>query len=439
MTPRAAARWGPFAAVLGLWSLTRLLLLLLALDPDAYSGAIMGDVILYAAKVERMFQGELPYRDVAIEYPPGSVPFTLFPALLAGTGEHYKLAFGLTMLTVDAIGLGIATRLGQILESDGGWWAGWRVALAYLAGTFLAGPLLFTRFDIVPGVCVMLACLLAIQKRPGLAAAALGYGAAAKLFPAVLAPLLVMGLVPAFGWVRSFVRTVPGFLAGFALTVVPALLFSASGTIRSVLLYHASRGVQIESLWANGIDLLHLGAGLPVREVYQFGAFDLGSSLSGPAKSLSGVATLLAIAGAAWLTWRRADLRAGQSGGHLEAADWVLVMGLGVLAFMLPTRVLSPQYLIWLGVLAGTVAIPRARGAWVLWALAGALTQLVFPFHYDRLRLFQPEGIWLLTARNAALAGIAVVLVRALLKTRGTAVGGARRLPSRTLARDGGS
>jgi hypothetical protein len=436
---RATARWGPFAALLVLWSLTRLILLMLALNPAWYSHLVMGDVFLYAAKAERMFHGEMPYRDVAIEYPPGSVPFTLLPALLAGTGEHYKLAFGLTMLAVDAFGLGVATRLGRLLEPDeGGWGAGWRVPLAYLAGTFLAGPLLFTRFDIVPGVCVLLACVLAIERRPGLAAAALGYGAAAKLFPVVLAPVLVLALVPSLGWVRSFARTVPGFLAGFAVTVLPALALSASGVVTSVLLYHSRRGVQIESLWANGIDLLHLYAGLPVRELYRFGAFDISSTLSEPAKALSGVATALAIAGTTWLAWRRAATRPG---GRLEAGDWVLVTALGVMAFMLPTRVLSPQYLIWLGILAGCVAIPRASGAWVLWALAGPLTQLIFPFRYDGLRLFLPEEIWLLTLRNAALTGIAVVLVRALLPARrpgpGAGPGTPHRTASRSLARGG--
>jgi hypothetical protein len=273
--------------------------------------------------------------------------------------------------------------------------------------------------------------VLAIRGRAGWAAAALGYGAAAKLFPAVLAPLLVMGLAPALGWARALLRTMPGFLAGFAVTVVPALLVSGSGVVDSVLLYHASRGVQIESLWANGIDLVHLVTGLPVGEVYRFGAFDLESGLSEPARTLSGVATVLAVAGACWLTWRRARTRPG---GRLEPGDWVLVMGLGVLAFMLPTRVLSPQYMIWLAVLAGAVAVRRATAAWVLWALAGALTQLVFPVHYDALRLFQPSGILLLTARNLALVGIAAVLARALVPGREPAAvpprgGRARVLP----------
>ena len=76
------------------------------------------------------------------------------------------------------------------------------------------GPLLL-RFDLVPAVCVLLAATMAAEGRFGWAAAFLG-GTAAKIFPGVLAPLLVLGMVPALGWWRSFARTVPPFLAGSA-------------------------------------------------------------------------------------------------------------------------------------------------------------------------------------------------------------------------------
>ena len=79
--------------VVGLWLLTRAVLLVVSLNPRLYSAALFGDVRFYGAKVERMFQGELPYRDVATEYPPGSVPFTILPGLVVGTGAGYRLAF----------------------------------------------------------------------------------------------------------------------------------------------------------------------------------------------------------------------------------------------------------------------------------------------------------------------------------------------------------
>ncbi|HEV3505201.1 MAG TPA: glycosyltransferase family 87 protein, partial [Actinomycetes bacterium] len=290
--------------VVGLWLLTRAVLLVVSLNPRLYSAALFGDVRFYGAKVERMFQGELPYRDVATEYPPGSVPFTILPALVVGTGAGYRLAFACEMLLVDAAGLWAATRLGRVIDAGRR-----RIPLAYVLAMVAVGPLLVLRFDLVPAVCVLGAAAMAARGRFGWAAAFLGYGTAAKLFPAVLAPLLVLGMVPALGWRRSLLRTVPPFLAGFSLTVVPALLLSARGTLDSAL-YHVQRGVQIESLWANLIGIAHL-FGLPAQTVYGFGAYDLSSSVSGIFKALSGVVTLAGLAAAAWLVWRRARVSGG--------------------------------------------------------------------------------------------------------------------------------
>jgi Glycosyltransferase family 87 len=406
------SRWpGTRAELLvpGLWLATRAVLLLVSLNPRLYSAALWGDVRFYGAKVERMFQGELPYRDVATEYPPGSVPFTVLPGLVVGTGAGYRLAFACEMLLVDLVGLAAAARLARAADR-----ARRRIPLAYVLATVAVGPLLLLRFDLVPAVCVLLAAALAAERRPGWAAAALGYGTAAKIFPGVLAPLLVLGLVPALGWWRSLLRTVPPFLAGFGLTVVPALLLSVRGTADSVL-YHVQRGVQIESLWANAIDLAHLAFGVPARTVYGFGAYDLESSLSERAKLLSGAAMVLALAAAAWLVWRRSRRLGG-----LGTADWAGAFTVGVFAFVLPTRVLSPQYLVWLAAPMAALADRRdgRRGLAVLVA-AAAVSQVVFPFRYTQLRHLAPFDIGLLTLRNLLLLAACWLATSAFLDPAG--------------------
>src|SRR6266545_946174 len=116
---RSEPRWSVrrvIPAFVWLWVVTRLLLLVISLNPRLYSSGVYGDVRAYGAKVERMFQGELPYRDVAIEYPPGSVPFTLMPALVVGTGAGYRMAFALEMILVDALGLYAAWRLARAAD-----------------------------------------------------------------------------------------------------------------------------------------------------------------------------------------------------------------------------------------------------------------------------------------------------------------------------------
>ena len=400
-----------------LWLVTRVLLLVVTLNPRLYSTDLYGDVRAYGAKTERMFQGELPYRDVAIEYPPGSVPFTLVPGLVVGTGAGYRAAFAVEMLLVDALGLYAAWRLARAVDRGRR-----RIPLAYTLGMLAVGPLLLLRFDLVPAVCVLLAAALAAEGRAGPSAAALGYGAAAKLFPAVLAPLLVLGLMPTQGWWRPLRRTVPGFLLGFGLTVVPALVVSATGALDS-LLYHVRRGVQIESVPANLIDLAHVAFGLQARTVHGFGAFDLDSSVSGTMKLASTAATAATLAGAAWLVYWRSR----RSGG-LQPGDWAAVFAIGVFAFVLPTRVLSPQYLVWLvAPVAGLAGHRLGRRA--LWALASAavLSQVEFPFRYSQLRHLVWIDIGVLTCRNLLLVVACVLVVRtfgggrALARARETA------------------
>lgn len=411
-------------AVLLLWLATRVLLLVLALNPALYSGAIQGDVRGYGAKVERIFQGEVPYRDVAIEYPPGSLPFTVLPGVLVGTGEHYRFAFALTMLAVDALGLYASARLARTVDrgpagvgepgSLGSAVVRARIPLAYVLGALALGPVMFMRFDLVPAVCVLLATTFAAARRPGAAAAALGYGAAAKLFPAVLAPLLVLAIVPRLGWVRALLRTVPPFLLAFGVTVVPALAWSAQGTINSAIVYHMDRGVQVESLWANLLAIAHAVGGLPAHTAHQYGAYDIFTPWSPLAKTLSTVATAVALLGACALVWWRAARDRGLAG-----QAWALAAGIGVLAFMLPTRVLSPQYLIWLmPVAAALVTRAPARSSLWLLAAAGVLTQVIFPFRYTQLRNLEPLEIVLLTARNALLVATAVIMVRCLTDRR---------------------
>jgi Glycosyltransferase family 87 len=406
---RSVRRAAP--AFVWLWLATRVLLLVVSLNPRLYSTDLYGDVRAYGSKTERTFQGELPYRDVAIEYPPGSVPFTMLPGVLVGTGPSYRLAFTIEMVLVDAVGLYAAWRLARAADRGRR-----RIPLAYTLAMLAVGPLLLLRFDLVPAVCVLLAAALAAEGRAGPAAAALGYGAAAKLFPGVLAPLLVLGLVPAEGWWRAIRRTVPAFLLGFGLTVVPALIVSVSGTLGS-LLYHVRRGVQIESLPANLIDLAHFAFGLPARSVHGFGAFDLDSSMSGTMKLVSTAATAATLVAAAWLVYWRS-----RRPGGLVPGDWAAVLAIGVLAFVLPTRVLSPQYLVWLiAPVAGLADRRLGRGALWLLAAAAVLSQVEFPFRYSQLRHLDWIDVGVLTCRNLLLVAACALVVRVFLSGSGRA------------------
>src|SRR5215211_6449353 len=126
--------------VLGLWLLTRAVLLVVSLNPRLYSAALFGDV--------------------ATEYPPGSVPFTILPALAVGTGAGYRLAFACEMLLIDAVGLWSATRLARVVDAGRR-----RIPLAYVLAMVAVGLLLVGRFESGPADCVLLAATMAVEFR----------------------------------------------------------------------------------------------------------------------------------------------------------------------------------------------------------------------------------------------------------------------------------
>ena len=81
---------------------------------------------------------------------------------------------------------------------------------------------------------------------------------------------------------------------------------------------------------------------------------------------------------------------------------------------MLSSRVLSPQYLVWLcAPMAGLATVLAGRRA--LWTLvaAAAVSQVVFPFRYTQLRRLYPFDVGLLTLRNLLLIVACVLVVRA--------------------------
>ena len=126
------------------------------------------------------------------------------------------------------------------------------------------------------------------------------------------------------------------------------------------------------------------------------------------------MATLAALAGAAWLVWRRARARGG-----LGPADWAGAFTLGTFAFVLPTRVLSPQYLVWLcAPMVGLALVLAGRRA--LWTLVAAalVSQVVFPFRYTQLRRLYPFDIGLLTLRNLLLLVACALVIQAFNRPR---------------------
>ena len=361
-----------------------LLVLSAGLPPDLREGS--NDLSLYRQAGESILRGDVPYRDFFIEYPPGSLPAFVPPALFSASQASFIDLFSLEMALTLVVTL-LLTALGaRRLRGSRAWIL---PAATFALAAVLLYPVAVTRYDAVVALTLGLAVFFAALggRYLSLAYASLGFGTAAKFVPA-------LALLPLALTRRGAARGCGVFLAVVALFFVPFALLGGQGLLQSFA-YQAERGLQVESLAASVLMFFRSADSV----VFEHGAFEVRGEGVGLATSLSPFLTLLllAVTGLAmWWEFRRCGgLGVGAFPRHAAAL---------ILAFMLGSRVLSPQYMIWLLPL-----VPLSAGGLVgtiicaLFLAACLTTTLVFPVHYADLLSFRYPGPELLLARNLLL------------------------------------
>ena len=380
-------------------------------DGGLFRAARFRDVHIYQGYAERFLHGQLPYRDVFVEYPPGA--FAVFMPPTAFGAPHYNAAFKSLMALC-----GVATILlaALVLVELGVTRGRLVLAVALLALAPVAlGPISLNTYDAWPALLTVLALLLFLRGRALLGAGVLGLAVSAKVYPLVLVPLAGIYI-----WRRAGPRRVLAALAVFvviaAAVVVPFAAYDLHG-VASSFRSQAERGLQIESL---GASLLLAADRLGLYDANVVETTGVaGRNLSGSLPDAVAVLTLVLEAVAVvtvWLLYARVrDARA-----RLPLAFAAAVAG-----FLAFTKVFSPQYLVWL------VPLVVLAGSWVavsLTAVSLVLAQAWF-FHYPALfRLAWPT--WLLLVRDMLVLGAFLVLARGL--ARGQRDRWKIRIPSRS-------
>jgi hypothetical protein len=364
-------------------------------------GPGISDTGVYQRYGEQITSGELPYRDFAVEYPPGALVAFVLPALVSRTHDEYDAAFRALMLVAIAV---IAVLLVLSLEALEA--SVVRVAAsvgAFLLGAVLLGPFVLTRFDLYAAAVTLGAMCAVLRGRDRLGSALLGAAIATKIYPAVLLPLLVARV-----WRREG-RTAA--LRGLSLTVatavaifLPLAVLAPEGVARSVW-RQAGRPLQIESLGSGVLLALHHAAGMPLGWASGNGSQNLTGTVAAVTSAATTIVGLAALA-VVWVRFARGEAESAARFARYSAA--------AVVAFVAFGKVASPQFLIWL--LAVVVLVPGRRGAvaTVILLAACGLTRLWFPNSYwDLVKQFDPTASWLVLARDLLLVGVfAVLLVR---------------------------
>jgi uncharacterized membrane protein len=357
------------------------------------------DTPVYESYGEAIEDGEVPYRDFNVEYPPGALPMFALPAL---ADADYRVAFEWLMaLCGGGLVVAVALAARQLGLGFG--------TLAFVALSPLAiGSVILTRFDLWPAMLASFALAALLYERLRLGHVLLGASIAAKLYPAVFLPLTV-----AYAWRRHGRREALrcGALAlGVVVAIYLPFFLVAPGGVLSSLGRQLSRPLQIESLGSAVLLAAHQAFGVGIEMQSSHGS----QNLAGAAPDV--LAVLLSLAQVFVVVWLWTRFARGREPSRYELAAYSAAV---LTAFVVLGKVLSPQFLIWL---VPVVPLARRYGANALLVAALVLTQLWFPFRYwDLVREFDPLVSWLVLARDLVLVALLVVLVRSL-----------RREPSRS-------
>ncbi len=404
------------AAVSGVWAVTRIVLVAgsLKVGPFAAPGGLDYSVTeVYQPWFELLRTGTFPLHDVTWQYPPGAAGPLLLPALLPFI--DYGHAFILMCALCDALVALLLLRAGRPraggATTGGATTGGARRDLAGCWMWTLGLPLLWTtpwnRFDVMVTALAVAALVAASWRgtgrwRPGLWSDAafgvlVGLGTLVKVWPVLLLAGTARGRRGLVARVAAGATVLLG--AGLFLVTMPGAL--------SFLTAQKDRGIEYEALPALPFQLIrHFGW------TGHVGVRDGSTEFLGPGVgSVALLSELLTVAALGWLLWwaRRSD----------RSAETVLpdAAFTAVLLFVATSRVLSPQYLIWLvGLAAVCLFRPTTsqRMPALLVLLACPLTMVVFPFTGHVLIHGSVPAALVLTLRDLLIGAAALLAARRL-------------------------
>lgn len=373
------------------WLVTRGLVLLVAVGMMLHHDwkHLFDDLNVYADWGRGLAEGVVPAEDPMWQYPP------LAAFVFGGVGliGPQPWLFVLLFVAVDVV-------ISLLLARDAKRRGSWEGFAVWLAAPLLLGPIMYGRYDSVPTLTAM-AGVLAIAV-PVAAGVLFAVGGGLKIWPAVMA--LAMSQ-------RDWIRGAVG--AGVATAVV---VFTAAwafpGVIASFLGNGEARGLQTESVAALPFVWARIAVGRDgVPEAFRYGSSEVDAPLADAVAPwlipLTGLGLLVLIAARAF--------------GRLDRVPVADIAFVAILWLTITSRVLSPQFNIWLVGMAAVVwaaGSRQMRVATIPVAVTAVAAQLLYPFAYMDIVDGGVFGVAVQTIRIAALLAALVLGVRALLAQR---------------------
>ena len=187
-----------------------------------------GEIALYHDFANRIWQGQLPYKDFFPEYPPLSL-FFFWIADVFGTQWFTIIYYMLITIFVFLLIILIQKKQGN--------------PYIFLASVLPLGGLFWDRFDIFPAFFAFLSLYL-VRKNIVLSSLSLGIGIMIKIFPLAFLPIIFFQ-----AWKQGkLLVSIFTLSMIIALTIIPILVYG--GSFGKFIEFQGKRGIQIESFRA---------------------------------------------------------------------------------------------------------------------------------------------------------------------------------------------
>ncbi|MFJ3527999.1 MULTISPECIES: glycosyltransferase 87 family protein [unclassified Streptomyces] len=367
------------------WALSRALLLLCVIKVITLPGPdVTSDVsVIYHGWYDVLSSGSYPRSDVTWQYPPLAALAILSPALLPFL--DYASAFFVLAFLCDALVLGLLLYAGRgaARRTAGAW--------VWVAGVPLLGTTAYARYDVMV-TAVAVAALLAGVRHPKVLGALAAFGALLKVWPALVLAGTARGRQTRLAWATA---------AGVAVVLLVVCAVAAPGAL-AFLGFQRDRGTEVESL---GALVFHVARqfGWQGRVELHYGSLEF---LGPHVPLVSTLALGLSVLAFGWLlVWR---LKA-RTFGVSTPADAAFT---AVLLFTTTSRVISPQYMLWLvGLAAVCLVFRESRMALpaCLVLVATGVTQLEFPLGFVHVVTSDATGVLLMFVRNGLLVAATLI------------------------------
>jgi hypothetical protein len=335
----------------------------------------VGDITHFRHIARLVRPSHLPYRSVLWEFPPLTLPFLLLEKVSSGSRAAYLSLFAAVTVSLELASLELLRRAWPDRARE--------LTRIWSATVLPVAALAYFRLDFLAVFFAVLA-LIGIERRRATAWPIVA-GVATKLWPG----LLLVVLTVQRRW-RTLVAGIVGSVGVFAAWYA----FSPSGFVEFVR-YRAGRGLEVESLPASVRLLGHHG-----RFAVRSGAWVIDAGGFRWVDPVVSVGLIAFTAALGWWAYRR------------RLGDAVALGGALVLATMLFSRLLSAQYIVWLGPFVAVLWIRGRRSVGWLALVSSWLTfvELLW-FEHHLIRGSKVMGAVVL-ARNITLVTLLVVLIR---------------------------